>query len=363
MQTVSMVSFAGHWARRVWLLLQPIIKRLLWFPVVLFFVSVLSFSLMRFHLSVGPVCVSPQWCVVPKIELKQPIDPLAELKQNPQISPQALAKETQRLALDKPLWVQYGAWLQGVLHGDLGTTVKGESVAWLFWQGAQATLLVNVLALALAWLMAVPAGLYSAYWPEHPLAKGMNTLSSCFMSVPSFISALLMAMLLVQTRWLPYGGVCSPQFVESSWVVQGADRLLHALPPALVLAGVAWPSLFQQMQANTLRVLQQPYIRMSQSRGVPTLWLLWKHVARNALNPLVTVLGMEFAGLLSGALLTETILNYPGLGMLTFQSAMTGDTNLVMTSLMIACLLLLIGNFLADIALLWLDPRLRSTAT
>jgi peptide/nickel transport system permease protein len=307
------------------------------------------------------VCFSEQHCLLPRIELKQPIDPLAELKQNPQITPQALAKETARLALDKPFWMQYGSWLNGVLHGDLGNTIKGESVLWLFMQGAKATILVNLLALGIAWFLAIPSGLYSAAAPHSVWAKALQSLASTLMSIPSFISALFMAIFLVKTHLLPYGGFMTPTLMQAAWYVQSWDVLCHALPPALVLVGITWPSLFQQMYSNTTSVLNQPYIRMSKSRGMPQHWLLWKHVARNALNPLVTLLGMEFAGLLSGALLTETILNYPGLGMLTFQASMSGDTNLVMTSLMIACFLLLCGNFLADLALLWLDPRLRTS--
>jgi peptide/nickel transport system permease protein len=180
------------------------------------------------------------------------------------------------------------------------------------------------------------------------------------MAMPSFVLALALGVLAIKTGWLPFGGLTSPMHAQLSFPAQVWDVALHLALPTLVLTLLSITGVQRQMQANMLDVLGQPYIQTAKAKGLPQSVVLYKHAVRNALNPLLTLLGFELASLLSGAVLVETVLGFPGLGLQTFQASLAGDANMVMASLVLSSLLLVVGNLLADFGLLWLDPRVRS---
>ena len=339
-------------------------KRLLWIPLNVVLVSMLGFFLMRYSLHIGPIDLPMPFSksgvihLIDKIELRQPIDPLAEMRQNPQISPQALAKETKRLALDKPWYIQYGNWLLSFVKGDLGQNNRGESVSWLLAKAAGYTLLLNLCVIAVTWLLGIPFGIWAAVKRGRFLDKLMGLLTSITLSIPAFILALVLGVKVVETGLLPYGGIASPQAFQWSWWHQMADVGLHLVLPIAVLSLGGIFSMQRLMRANLLDILSKDYIFAIRSRGVKEGIVIWKHAVRNALNPLVTILGFEFAGLFGGAVLVETVLGYPGIGLQMYQAALAGDANMVMASLVLSSIMLVIGNALADALLVVLDPRL-----
>jgi peptide/nickel transport system permease protein len=342
------------------------LKRLLLAVPTVLAVSMLGFLLMRFHVVLGPITLpnpqagQPAIVLMPKIDLKQPIDPLAELRQNPQISPEALAKEEKRLALDKPMWQQYWQWLTHALRLDFGKTFKGEDVVWLLGNRAKNTVLLNVVVITASWLLAIPLGILGALAAGTWLDRSLTVGASVLLAAPSFLIALGMAVLAVKTGWFPLGGLQSPQASLWPWPQQVGDIALHLVLPAATLTLGGMASLQRQMRANLLDVLQAPYVKNAEARGLPRWRVILRHALRNALNPLITLLGFEFAALLSGALLVETVLGFPGLGFLTYQAVLQGDTNLVMCTLVLSCIMLVLGNLIADSLLQVLDPRVRA---
>jgi peptide/nickel transport system permease protein len=341
-----------------------VLKRLLWLPINILLVSMLGFFLMRYDIAVGPVSIPTPWRtervleLVPRIELRQPIDPLAEMKQNPQISPAALESERQRLALDKPWYVQYLHWLRAFLHGDLGRNNRGESVAWLLVLAAGNTLLLNVCVIVITWGMGIPLGVAAAVRKGTPLDGTLALATALSMAMPGFVLALILGVKVVETGILPYGGLRSAQAFAMPWYAQAWDTALHLVLPVTVLSLSGIFGMQRLMRANMLDTLHREYILSAKARGLPRWRIIWKHAVRNALNPLVTLLGFEFATLFGGAVLVETVLGYPGLGMTMYQAALSGDANMVMASLVLSSMMLVLGNALADVLLRILDPRI-----
>jgi len=169
---------------------------------------------------------------------------------------------------------------------------------------------------------------------------------------------LLLLMVALATKALPIGGLQSADFFSKDPLGQTLDIAWHLIIPTAVLTFVGLASVQRQMRANLLDVLRAEYVRTARAKGLPENRVIYKHALRNAINPLVTMFGFEFAGLLSGAALTETVLSYPGLGRLTLEAVQTNDMNLVMTALMLGAVMLIIGNLLADILLRLVDPRI-----
>lgn len=347
-----------------------LLRRVLIALPTLWVITLLGFAAMRFQVVIGPVDVPAPWTasgtirVLDRQELRQPIDPLSQLKSNPQISAAAIAKETLRLGLDQPWYVQYWRWFTHVLQGDWGLSLSGESVAWLIGTKAKSTLLLNVLTLLLTWAVAMPLGVWAAICGGSLVDRLLTLFASVGMALPGFVLALLLGVWAIQTGWVPFGGLTSANYDELSPLGKAVDLGLHLALPVLVLSVGGIASLQRQMRSNLLEVLGAEFVRTARAKGLPERWVLWKHAVRNAINPLMTLLGYEFAALLSGAILVETVLEYPGLGYLTFQGAMGGDANLVMATLVLSAGLLMLGNLLADLMLRWVDPRVEeSTAS
>lgn len=356
------------------------VKRVLLAIPVLLAVSVLGFTLMRFDITIGPVSLpgitdAQGQAVVWRWHLKNPIDPLAHLKNNPQISRAVYAHERERLGLDKPLPVQYWRWLQGIigihpgeaLRGqwhqvfqwpNLGQTFNGDDVSTLLMQRASNTLLLNAIVILITWLVALPLGVYGAlHWRKLP-DRLLTVAATVGMATPSFVLALLLAVWVVQTGILPLGGIATEGADNWPWWAQWGDTARHLALPVFVLTVGGIASLQRQMRGNLLEVLQAEYVRAARARGVSEMRVVYGYAVRTALNPLITLLGYEFAALLSGALLVEMVLNFPGLGLLTYQAVLDTDTNLVMVTLLLSSAMLILGNLLADILLKWVDPRI-----
>lgn len=288
-----------------------------------------------------------------------PVDPLAELRLNPSISQETLDKEIKRLNLDKPVYVQYFSWAKSFVKGDLGYTSAGEKVSDKLKERIPNTLLLAFVVIFMTWSVGIPLGILAAVKKETFVDRALTLLSSIGMAIPSFFFAILMLIFAVKTGWFPVGGLTSYNFNEMGLLGKIADISRHLVLPTIVLFTISLSGLQRQMRANMLEVLDSDYVKFARAKGLSEGKVLFKHALRNAVNPMITLLGFEFAGLLSGAALTEYVFQYPGLGRLILESVMKSDINLVMASLMMGTIMLILGNLIADILLMITDPRLR----
>ena len=318
-------------------ILKYILKRILQAIPLLVIVSMISFFIIRLS----------------------PVDPLAELRLNPSISQETLQQETQRLGLDKPIIVQYGKWAKSFIKGDLGVTSNGEQVSTKLKERIPNTLLLTTIVIFLTWIVGIPLGIIAALNWKTPLDRFMTVLTSVGMAIPSFFFAVLLLIFAVKTGWFPVGGLTSSDFLEKSLFGQIVDITHHLILPVTVLFTLSLASLQRQMRANLLDVLDSDYVKFARAKGLSEFDVIYKHALRNAVNPMITLLGFEFAGLLSGAALTEYVFQYPGLGILILEAVMRSDINLVMASLMMGAIMLILGNLIADILLIITDPRIR----
>lgn len=314
-----------------------IFKRLLQTIPLLVIVSLLSFFIIRLS----------------------PIDPLAELRLNPSISQETLDKEVKRLNLDKPIGVQYLSWAISFVRGDLGYTSAGEKVSTKLKERIPNTLLLTLVVIFMTWSVGVPLGILSAVKKGGTFDRILTVLSSIGMAIPSFFFAILMLILAVKSGWFPVGGLTSYNFNDMTFWGKFVDITKHLILPAIVLFTISLSGLQRQMRANMLEVLDSDYVKFARAKGLSEGKVIFKHALRNAINPMITLLGFEFAGLLSGAALTEYVFQYPGLGRLILEAVMKSDINLVMASLMMGTIMLIMGNLIADILLMITDPRLR----
>ena len=288
-----------------------------------------------------------------------PVDPLAEFRLNPSVSKETLQKETERLGLDKPIIVQYGKWAKSFIKGDLGVTSNGEKVSTKLKERIPNTLLLTTVVIFLAWVVGIPLGVLAAINWKTPFDRILTVLTSIGMASPSFFFAVLLLIFAVKTGWFPVGGLTSSNFMEMSFLEKFLDITHHLILPVTVLFTLSLAGLQRQMRGNLLDVLDSDYVKFARAKGVSEVKVVFKHALRNAVNPLITLLGFEFAGLLSGAALTEYVFQYPGLGRLILEAVLKSDINLVMASLMMGAVMLILGNLIADILLIITDPRIR----
>lgn len=317
--------------------IKYILKRIIQTIPLLIMVSLISFFIIRLS----------------------PVDPLAELKLNPSISPETVQKERQRLGLDKPIIVQYGKWAFSFIRGDLGVTSTGEKVSQKLKERIPNTLLLTSIVILLTWLVGVPLGIIAAVRWKSKTDRILTVLTSIGMAIPSFFFAILLLMFAVKTGWFPIGGLTSPNFADMTFGGKFLDIAYHLVLPVFVLFTISLAGLQRQMRANMLDVLDSDYVKFARAKGLSENVVIYKHALRNAINPMITLLGFEFAGLLSGAALTEYVFQYPGLGRLILEAVLKSDINLVMASLMMGAVMLILGNLIADILLIITDPRIR----
>ena len=318
-------------------ILKYILKRIIQTIPLLIIVSLISFFIIRLS----------------------PVDPLAELKLNPSISKETLQKETERLGLDKPIYVQYAKWGKSFVKGDLGYCSTGERVADKLKERIPNTLLLTTLVIVLTWIVGIPLGILAAIKHNTFIDKLLTVLTSIGMAIPSFFFAILLLIFAVKSGLFPVGGLTSYNFVELNFIGKFFDITKHLILPVTVLFTISLAGLQRQMRANLLDVLDSDYVKFARAKGLSEGKVIFKHALRNALNPLITLLGFELASLLSGAALTEYVFQYPGLGRLILEAVMKSDINLVMASLMMGAIMLVLGNLFADILLIITDPRIR----
>jgi len=316
-----------------------IVKRLSQAILTLFLASALSFAIIQLA----------------------PGDYLDTLRQNPKISPERIEELRQQFGLDRPAVEQYGRWLWQILsQGNFGESfVYQRSVASLLWERVPATLLLAIASLILTWGIAIPLGIIGAVHQNQGIDRGLRILSYIGQGFPSFVTALLLLILAQSTPWFPVGNMTSLFHEDLSPLGKVLDIGWHMILPTLALSITSFAGLQRIMRGNLLDVLRQNYIQTARAKGLPENRVIYVHALRNAVNPLVTLLGFEFASLLSGAFIAEYFFNWPGLGRLILQAVTAQDLYLVMASLMMGAVMLIVGNLLADLLLKFVDPRIQ----
>ncbi len=317
-----------------------VMKRLLQALLTLFLASALSFFIIQLA----------------------PGDYVDTLRQNPKISPERIEEIKRQFGLDKSWPEQFGLWLWRIFtKGDFGTSfVYQRSVASLLGERISATLLLAIASLIITWAIAIPLGIIAAVKQNKLIDRILQVISYTGQGFPSFITALFLLILAQVTSPLfPVGGMTSINNSELSWFGKLLDLGWHMILPTIALSITSFAGLQRIMRGELLDVLRQDYIQTARAKGLPENRVIYVHALRNAINPLITLLGFELAGLLNGAFIAEQFFNWPGLGRLTLQALQAQDLYLLMASLVMGAVLLILGNLAADLMLKAADPRIR----
>ncbi len=289
-----------------------------------------------------------------------PGDFLTTMSQNPQIKAETIAAMRVKFGLDQPWYVQYGKWLLNAVQFDFGYSFANQvPVFSLIKERMLNTLILALTSALLAWGISIPLGIISAVRQNTWVDRSAAFVSFIGLSIPEVFFALLMVLFAAQTGWFPIGGMKSIDFEYLSYGGQLLDLLKHLILPAIVLGSISMAGRMRQMRANMLDTLRQDYIQTARAKGLSEGRVIFAHAFRNAVNPLITLFGFTLADLLSGAFLVEIIMSWPGLGRLTLDALFARDLYLVMGSLLMASVMLVLGNLAADIMLALSDPRIR----
>ena len=288
-----------------------------------------------------------------------PGSPAATLLGPKALDPAALERVNSNLGLDKPIYLQYLNWISSIAQGDFGVSIgimPGKSVADLIKSRILPTLELSISALLLALLVAIPIGVISAT-RQYSTFDHLATIGAFSgISLPNFWLALMLILVFsVELGWLPSSGLIDPRINNPTIL----DYLRHLLIPAFVLGTASMGGLVRFIRASILEVLRQDYILTARAKGLSERRVLYKHALRNALLPLVTIIGMSIPGLLSGAVLVETVTGWPGMGRLAVNAVFARDYPIIMALVMIFSLLVILGNLIADIVYSYVDPRIR----
>jgi peptide/nickel transport system permease protein len=257
---------------------------------------------------------------------------------------------------------QYGSWLYRVVfHWDFGFSISyNRPVAEMLGQRMRATIEMALASTLVTWLIAIPLGIWGAVHQNKFSDKFLRFLSYLGQGLPSFITALLLVMLAQYlSPYLPVGGRTSINHQQMSPIGQFLDVCWHLILPTIALSLTGFAGLQRIARGEMLDVLRQDYIQTARAKGLPENRVIYLHALRNAINPLITLLGFEFASLLGGAFIAEYFFNWPGLGRLILSAVNAKDIYLVMGSLMMGSAMLIIGNLLADLLLKLVDPRIK----
>lgn len=277
---------------------------------------------------------------------------------DPTMNSEDAARLRAAYGLDKPLMERYATWLGQALQGNFGYSRSyGQSVITVLWPRLLNTLLLAGTAFVLSVAIALPLGIWAAAHPRSRTDYLINLLCFAGVSAPAFwLALLLITLFAVKLGWLPAGGMADIR-PGTPWSTALAQQLRHLALPVLTLTMVSLASYTRFMRGAMIEVLRQDYIRTARAKGASERVVLWRHAFSNALAPVLTILALSFGGLVSGALITETMFAWPGMGKAIYQAILENDYNVALFGLLIATAATIAGNLLADLAYAWVDPR------
>jgi len=321
-------------------MLSYITKRLLLMAPLLFGITLITFTVI--HLTPG-----------------SPVEVQTEMSLK--ASAQARENLKKLYGLDKPLHIQYFDWLKRFVKLDFGKSmIDGRKVTDKIWETIPITLIIDLLSLIIIFIIAIPLGVYSAT-RQYSLFDKLSTVGVFIgFSMPDFWLALLLLILFgVHLGWLPISGIQSIDVSEMSSMQRFFDWIKHLILPVGITAFGGLASLSRYSRSSMLEVIRQDYVKTAYAKGLKEHEVVFKHALRNALLPIVTILGLSIPGLIGGSVIFEMIFSIPGMGRLFFSSIIARDYPTIMGILTMVAVLTLIGNLIADISYALVDPRIR----
>lgn len=334
-------------------MLTYIIKRILWMIPLLIGISLVSFYIM--HLAPGDITNN-------------------EASFNPKTSSESRQKLRELYNLDKPVIVQYGLWMKRMVTLDFGNSFASHRKP-VFWQTTDKdgnvtkgmiqealpiTIIINVIGLAITLLLAIPLGILAARKHTRWQDQSITLFNFIGFSIPGFwLALMLMYWLGVANDWFPISGIHSLNYDSLSTFGKVKDTLSHLFMPVIIPSVTGLASITMFIKSGMLDVLHQDYITTARAKGLNENKVVYTHALRNALLPLITIVGLAIPGLIGGSVISEQIFAIPGMGQLFYGAVMARDFPVVMGILTIGSALTLFGNLIADIAYAWADPRVR----
>jgi peptide/nickel transport system permease protein len=277
------------------------------------------------------------------------------------VDEQTLAGIRQRYGLDQPIHLQYWHWLKGLVQGDLGYSFEwNRPVSDLIMSRLAYTMILAVAAIIVMWVVAIPIGVYSATHQYSPLDHLLTFIGFIGLAVPEFLLGLIYLFVAALVFDMSVGGFFSPEMEDAAWSLAKVwDLIQHMFFPTLILALGGTAQLIRIMRSSLLDTLRQPFVTTARAKGLTERVAVWKYAVRVAINPLLSVMGMQIPNLISGATILGAVLSIPTIGPMFLRSLINVDMYLAGAFLLFSVVLLMIGNLLADIALAWVDPRIR----
>ena len=286
-----------------------------------------------------------------------PGDPFSELTTNPSVPPEVAAALRAKFGLDDPVWVRYVRWLSAMLHGDWGFSFTSRvNVDTLIMQRLPTTLIVIGAAQVIAILVALPVGVLAGTRPYSLFDQIANTLAFVGFSLPPFFTGLLLILLFsIQLDWLPF--VYRSDINATGWAFYW-EHIKQSIMPVMVLGLFQGASLVRYVRSSVLDVVKLDYVTTARSKGIGERRVITKHVVRNALIPVVTLVALQMPIVFGGAIVTEQIFRVPGIGSLLIAAMLSNDTPVVMAVTFVFSCLVILCNLIADMLYAWLDPRI-----
>ena len=289
----------------------------------------------------------------------KPTDLVSEM--NPKVSLQAKERLMHLYGLDKPVHIQYINWLKMIARLDFGRSfIDDRPILNKILERLPVTLYINILSLFLIFLIAIPIGVQSALREDSLFDKGSTVFVFIGFAVPGFWFALIcMDLFGIRLGVLPISGLVSLDFDNFTMGEKIIDIARHLILPVFVSAFGGLAGMSRYVRSNMLEVMHQDYVRTATAKGLSESAVVYKHALKNAMLPIVTILGLSIPGLIGGSVIFESVFSIPGMGRLFYEAVMSRDYPLIMAELVLGAVLTLLGNLLADIAYSYVDPRIR----
>jgi len=321
-------------------MLNYILRRLLGIIPLLLGITIISFAVI--HLAPGK-----------PVTLEQSL--------NPKVSPEVRMKLERLYGLNKPLYVQYINWLLKIIRFDFGRSFSdNRPVMEKILERVPLTLTINLASLFFMLILAIPIGVKSGAKPGGIFDKIATILVFIGFATPAFwLALLLMNLVGIKLGWLPISGIKSLDFEYFSFFGKIIDLVKHLILPVFVSSIGGLAGISRYMRFSVIDALGQPYIITARAKGLPEKIILYKHALRNAILPIVTILGLSLPGLLGGSVIFESIFALPGIGRLFYEAVMMRDYPLIMAEVVLGAVLTMLGNLIADISYAYVDPRIR----
>lgn len=321
-------------------MMNYILRRFLYMIPLMILISILSFTVIKL----------------------QPGEFGSQYFSNPRVSPETIENLRARLGLDQPAYMQYLTWVKGIItEGDFGYSFAYKRpVSELIWERLGWTVVVAGSTILFTWGLAIPIGIYSATHKYSIFDYIFTLIGFLGISVPNFFMALLLMYLVLSFGGTEVGGLFSQQYIGAPWsIAKVIDLLKHIWIPLIAIGTAGMAGILRQMRGNLLDILGEQYVQTARAKGLNENVVIYKHAVRNAINPLISMFGMQLPKLISGTIISAIVLNLPTMGPFFYDALINQDQYLVMTFLMFSAFMMLIGNLIADILLAMVDPRIR----